>query len=189
MMVATKAPGTPRSDGRTMPITAAPGRHRPVQVGRQRQRHQHGRQHRRSRALSPADRDDRSGRRQPRTSALPAYRHTSEANTVSSRTEPVSTSTYQPRMSVSISNAHGEQIGRPLKAVVPDTEWCGAEGGAGRSRCVVMIHRGPPVLFLVMQNRIPPRLAFQAHFKQPTALPGARATAAHSAAGIAGLNR
>src|SRR5439155_5238698 len=71
----------------------------------------------------------------------------------------------------------GEQIGRPLKAVIPDTERC----ERGRSRGVaqdalsrfIAVH---PALFLVMQNWIASRAR---RFKQPTwPCRGARATAA-----------
>ena len=41
----------------------------------------------------------------PNIGAISVPTKLSEANTVSSNTEPVSTSTYQPRISVSISNA------------------------------------------------------------------------------------
>jgi hypothetical protein len=48
----------------------------------------------------------------------------SEANSVSSSTDLVSTSTYQPRISVSISNAHEVAISRPLVAEAADAKRC-----------------------------------------------------------------
>src|SRR5215210_7954501 len=92
----------------------------------------------------------------------------------------------------------GEQIGRPLKAVVPDAEWC----ERGRRRRVaqdalsrfIAVH---PALFLVMQNWIASRAR---RFKQPTsssrlqaadiALPRCESNSRlTSTADIAGLNR
>ena len=62
---------------------------------------------RRSRACRSARCDARCGRRsRPSVGAISVPRYCSAPNTVSHSTEPVSTSTYQPRIRFSISNAH-----------------------------------------------------------------------------------